>query len=121
MNSKRLIPAMLLAMALVMFWSFGVKYVYQKMGWALPGEQTEKTMPATAPTTAATAPSQPAAIVSSTPTTRPAQLLAGIVPVPAAQPSEAVLGSEIDKDQNYVLAVHTSSKGAAITGVTLNQ
>src|SRR5436190_7401759 len=100
MNTKRLIPAMLLAMALVMFWSFGVKYVYHRMGWALPGEQTEQKMPATEPaTTAATPTSQPTTIVA-IPSTQPAQPpLAGIMPVPATPSNDVVLGSEQDKDQ----------------------
>src|SRR5205814_10257316 len=90
----------------------------------LPGEQTEQTMPATAPTTAGAASAAPTA--SSQPTTvvvatQPVNAVAGILPVPATQPSQATLGSERDKDQNYVLALHTSSRGASINGVTLNQ
>ena len=101
MNTKRLIPAMLLAMALVMFWSIGVNYVYKKMGWAPPGQPIEQTEPATVPTTSSTTASP--RIVT---TTQPAPPVAPIRPLPTTQTSEAILGSSRPKDENFVLAVH---------------
>src|SRR5438046_1188373 len=120
MNTKRLLPMMLLAMALVMFWSVGVNYVYKQMGWQLPGEKTaQQTSSTTAPTTNAT--TEPGSVASTTPSSQGNEVASSLRPVATTQTSKAILGSEREKDANYSLAVHTTSRGAGVEGVTLNQ
>jgi len=125
MNTKKMIPAMVLAMALVLFWSVGVKWYYARMGWEMPGAATTQpsstTQPTTGPTTGASIATSQGAVATIGPATATTTGGNSITVNAATAPRGAVLGSDESKDPNYSLAVRLSPQGAGLDSVVLNQ
>lgn len=122
MDTKRLVIAMTLAMAVVFGWKYLVDQFYPPTPKP-PATQTAATQPATQ---ASGNPAAPAPLATTNPAATPAveaQITSapGALRAAQAEPSEnVILGSAIDKDPNFAMAVNLSQRGAGIESVTLN-
>ena len=115
-ETKRLIIGMVLAMAVVIGWQYGIDWLYKYKGWErYPSQAATQPAPppATAPTTqfATTGP-------STGPATSPAQ---GGLRVVATQPAHPItLGSAAHRNPDYALELSIDPVGAGIRSIVLN-
>src|SRR5438874_2123748 len=115
MNTKRLIPVMLLSLAIIMGWNYFVARWYQQHPEALHRPTTE---PATTQEVVTTRTAAPLATTSAATQPGPSMTAATATLAPApptTAPSQIVLGS----DPNYVVQLRLTPRAAAIESATL--
>jgi YidC/Oxa1 family membrane protein insertase len=119
MDNKRLIIGMLLAMAIMLGWSAFVSHMAKRNNWepaskAQPQQQVAQSTQAAPPSTVPGAAQGTQAA--------PAATAGGLrIMEQGAQIQDALLGSNAEKDPVYSMGLETSSEGASIARVTLNE
>ena len=112
---------MALAMAVVVGWQLFIPYLYKKMGWAMPGSQTQQQAVSTQPAGPAPATQALQVEAGTGATTAPAAGSLRVVGAPAgAAPQPVALGSAAERDPNFSLQLSLDPLGAGIKSVLLN-
>jgi YidC/Oxa1 family membrane protein insertase len=121
MDTKRMVTAMTLALAVVVGWQYLITYFYPPAPPA-PQQAVETTQPATAPTTGPLAGAVVEAPSSTAPATANAQATPGALHVATVveSPQPATLGSATRDDPQYAMGIALTPYGAGIESVTLN-